>query len=151
VLNGEEHVWFMKYIESPTFISTSEESLNLTGLNVNWLIAACIAINSAKEQVPELWKTVRHGVKAQATSSITIGTFDATLQAGLLKLIREGDTNVSVSMFNFRGRHDKREKDGVLQPLPGEMHHFFWFSGRKLLKRQHQQLRSRLEQRRDPS
>jgi chaperone BCS1 len=68
-------------------------------------------------------------VKAQATSSITIGATDSTLQDQLLRHIRNGSSKANSSWLSIRGKHDKRNQQGQLEPLPGERRQVFWHGG----------------------
>ncbi|KAF2821745.1 hypothetical protein CC86DRAFT_458869 [Ophiobolus disseminans] len=45
----------------------------------------------------------------------------------LLRFIRTSTISTKKSWFNFRGQHDERDKEGVLQPMPGQIQQAFWF------------------------
>ncbi|KAF2032082.1 hypothetical protein EK21DRAFT_87462 [Setomelanomma holmii] len=132
-LNEQQNLWFMQYIESDVFKSTQHRLKLRTGIDLNWLVAACVAMKSGKDQLPKLMEDVLGQVKAQTTSSITIGTSDSTLQDQLLRYIRNGLSKTSTSWLNLHGRHDMRDKEGELDPLPGEMRLAFWHGSKLFL------------------
>jgi chaperone BCS1 len=128
VLQGQRQSWFMQYMESHIFKQVSEQLQQRTGLDMRWLIAACIAINAGKNVAPKLLGKVLHQVKTQVTSSVTLGPNDGALRDGLLRFIRAQATNTNKSWLSLRGRHEQRNSDGELQPLPGELKQVFWFN-----------------------
>jgi len=128
VLQGDQHPWFLKYIESEIFKTTSKQLKLRTNLDVQWIVAACVALHSAKKYLPQLRDDVLGQIKSQATSSITLKASDATLQDGLVRFIRTSTVSTKSSWLNLHGRHEERDREGALKPLPGQLQQAFWFN-----------------------
>jgi chaperone BCS1 len=141
VLNGDENAWFMDFVESDVFEDTRHIVKLRTGIDVDWLVAACIAIHSTAHNIPKMMNEMLEQVKSQTTSSITIGSADSAIQTGILRYMRTratpstgqeesttaAPTKTVKSWLTFHGQHDIRNAAGVLKPSPDSFQRFFWY------------------------
>ncbi|KAF1919372.1 hypothetical protein BDU57DRAFT_139489 [Ampelomyces quisqualis] len=123
-VGGEQSSWYVQYSETKIFRDTCQKIKDRTGVDFSGIIAASVALHSAKNYIPDLAKGVLQHIKAQATSSITLGPNDSALQDALLRFIRDINSDADKT---WRGKHEQRDKDGKLQYLTGETKPTFWF------------------------
>jgi chaperone BCS1 len=127
LLQGEKGAKLVRCMESPIFIEICAQIRKRTGLNTQWIIAAALAINSAKDAIPIVFQEALHQVKKQVTSSITLGSNDSDLHNGLLRFVRNSGVGSNESWLSLSGRHEQRDSGGELRPLAGDMKQVFWW------------------------
>jgi chaperone BCS1 len=135
-------------MSSPASLKKKRDRLRLrTGIDAQWLIAACIAIHSSAHHIPKMMSDLLEQVKSQTTSSITIDNGESALRTGILRYIRTSaapamdeeenvtapSSNAGTSWPSLHGQHDLRDSEGVLQPLPGSLQPFFWYENTLLM------------------
>ena len=140
VLSGATHGWFMRYIESEIFKNIRTQIMSRTGIDVEWLVALCIATHSTAHHITQLASDLLEQVKSQATSSVTISAADSAIQTGIVRYMRSAATSIheedeisedestkaGTSWLSLHGQHDTRDTDGNLHPSPGSVQRFFW-------------------------
>lgn len=93
----------MRYMETAIFKETSKQMQERTGMDVRWIVAACVALHSAKEYLLQLRNDFLDQVKSQVTSSIILSSNDGTVRDGLIRFVRRNTISTSESWFSLRG------------------------------------------------
>jgi len=122
-----DKTWLQQQIETEIFKKFAEQVTKRTGVDFMWLVAALVAMHSARTFIPSTLRTVLRFFQTQATSSITLSPHDA-LQKGLRNFVRKSTVKTNNSWLNVRGRHEERDINGELQPIVGSLKQMFLFN-----------------------
>lgn len=104
----------------PRYLNELDSSYKVAqGVDLQWLATACVAINEGKQRIPGVLDSVLDHVKLQATSSVEVPLYDMVIYNGLLLFAAEKTSGNKTSWLNFRGQHDRIDKDGEIRPVRG--------------------------------
>jgi chaperone BCS1 len=112
---------------SKIFLDIRDEIGRRTGLDIEWIVAAVVALNSARTIIPAVFQITLCEIQKQVSSSITLGQNDGDIQNGLLRFICNSNAGTNRSWLSLSGRHEERGPDGELRPLAEDMKQVFWW------------------------
>jgi chaperone BCS1 len=125
--NGEEGTKLVQCMESEIFLDIRDEIGRRTGLDIEWIVAAVVALNSARTVIPVMFQYTLRAIQKQVTSSITLGQNDGDIQNGLLRFICNSNAGTNESWLSVSGRHEERGPNLELRPLAENMKQVFWW------------------------
>lgn len=99
--SGEGKDWYVRYIENKAFENACERLKNQAGVDVAIIIVVCLSLNVVRKDIPAMAKETLEKIKAQATSSTTLGPTDLALQLGLLRLMKNSTDGAGNNRINF--------------------------------------------------
>lgn len=101
----------MSYLGNRVFKKTQERLKTRTGIDIEWLFVGYFAYRSGKETIPQYATKAYDLVKAQATSSITIGHNDSAIQTGIMRYARAKSTATAKDYEDNEGNNTTGKLD----------------------------------------